>query len=437
MNDDARRGTPPKDARAVEVQELVVVVGERLQRRSDEIVASMDAAIESVVEDLGESELTDMLRASVEGNVATILHMISHDIPLDRIQPITAATEYAVRLARHGVPAAALRRAYHIGSDDLLNQVFAEIQQLDCAPDLKLELLHHFAGWMHKYVDWMTRVVLDAHEEEQRVLVQQSENVTSALVEQVLSGGAFDTEEFATKTGYRLDGTHLGAIAWIEGPAQGADQTPALAVAAETLTVAAGGGGSPLFVPVDRRTAWLWTTTAGGTVVDVSRLRTAVQAVPGLRVAFGKPAVGVAGFRRSHEQAEAVRIVASTATVRHSRAVYYGEDGMSATAVLARDLATTRRFVADTLGRLAIDSPAAERLRDTTRVFLRTGGSYVQTSEELILHRNTVKYRLQKAEDERGRPISDNRLDLELALHVCHVLGRPVLIPKEKRSSGR
>ncbi len=66
MNDDARRGTPPKDARAVEVQELVVVVGERLQRRSDGIVASMDAAIESVVEDLGESELTDMLRASVE-----------------------------------------------------------------------------------------------------------------------------------------------------------------------------------------------------------------------------------------------------------------------------------------------------------------------------------------------------------------------------------
>ncbi|OBA32139.1 hypothetical protein A5767_18535 [Rhodococcus sp. 852002-51564_SCH6189132-a] len=27
-------------------------------------------------------------------------------------------------------------------------------------------------------------------------------------------------------------------------------------------------------------------------------------------------------------------------------------------------------------------------------MFLRTGGSYVQTSEELVLHRNTVKYRL-------------------------------------------
>nr|WP_254704780.1 oxygenase MpaB family protein [Rhodococcus pyridinivorans] len=45
-------------------------------------------------------------------------------------------------------------------------------------------------------------------------------------------------------------------------------------------------------------------------------------------------------------------------------------------------------------GRLAIDSPAAERLQDTTGVFLRTGGSYVQTSEELVLHRTTVKYRL-------------------------------------------
>ncbi|MBS9372167.1 PucR family transcriptional regulator [Rhodococcus sp. B50] len=436
MSDDARRDTPSKDARATDVKELVVVVGERLQRRSDEIAASMDTAIESAVEDLGEPELTDMLRASVEGNVATILHMIRNDIPLDRIQPITAATEYAARLARHGVPAAALRRAYHIGSDDLFNQMFAEIQQLDCAPDLKLELLHYLAGWMHRYVDWMTRVVLEAHEEEQLALLQQSENVTSALVGQVLSGGTFDAGEFATKTGYRLDVSHLGAVVWIEGPAQGADQTHTLAAAAEALAVA-GRGTTPLFVPVDRRTAWVWTMLQTGATVDVPRLRSAVQTVPGLRVALGKPAGGVAGFRRSHEQAESVRIVASTATVPDSRMVYYGEDGMSATAVLARDLATTRRFVADTLGRLAADTPAAERLRETTRVFMRTGGSYVHTSEELVLHRNTVKYRLHKAEEERGRSLSENRLDLELALHVCHVLGRPVLLRTTGRPSGR
>lgn len=437
MSDESTRSAAATGISAAQVQALAVLLGDRLQRRYAELTASMNAAIESTIEDLDDPELTDMLSASVEGNVATILHMIRNSIPLERIQPITAATEYAVRLARHDVPAAALRRAYHIGSDDLFNQIFAEIQQLDCAPDLKLKLLHYLAGWMHRYVDWMTRVVLDAHDKERLALLQQSEDVTSTLVDQVLSGGPSSTEEFGAKTGYRLDGTHLGAIVWIEGPHQGADQTHALATVAETLAAVGGAGARPLFVPVDRRTAWIWAALSpSGRTVDVSRLRSAVQVTSGLRVSLGKPGSGVAGFRRTHEQADAVRIVASTATVPESRTVFYGDDGMSVTAVLARDIASTRRWVADALGPLAVDTPAAERLRETVRVFLRTGGSYVQTSEELVLHRNTVKYRLQKAEAERGRPFNDNRLDVELALHVCHVLGRPVLLPKSVRRSG-
>ena len=78
------------------------------------------------------------------------------------------------------------------------------------------------------------------------------------------------------------------------------------------------------------------------------------------------------------------------------------------------------------LGPLAIDSEAAERTRETVRVFLRTG-SYTDTSEQLTLHRNTVKYRISKVEKERGRALIDGRLDLELGLHVCQVLGPTVL----------
>ncbi|MEE2034670.1 PucR family transcriptional regulator [Rhodococcus chondri] len=437
MSDESTRRTAAEDASAERVQALVVLVGDRLQRRYGEVTASMNAAIESTIEDLDAPELADMLGASVEGNVATILHMIRNSIPLERVQPTTAATEYAIRLARRDVPAAALRRAYHIGSDDLLNQMFEEIQQLECAPDLKLKLLHYLAGWMHKYVDWITRAVLDAHEKERLALLQQTEDVTSTLVEQVLGGGPANPEEFGAKTGYRLDGTHLGAVVWTQGPHQGADQTHALAAVAETLAAAGGAGARPLFVPVDRRTAWVWTAMPPrGTGVDLPRLRSFVQATPGLRVALGKPGSGVGGFRRTHEQAEALRTVASSAAAPHSRVVFYGDDGMAVTAVLARDIASTRRWVADVLGPLAADTPAAERLRETVRVFLRTGGSYVQTSEELVLHRNTVKYRLQKAEEERGRPFTDNRLDVELALHVCCVLGRPVLLPKTVRPSG-
>src|SRR5690606_30859670 len=131
-------------------------------------------------------------------------------------------------------------------------------------------------------------------------------------------------------------------------------------------------------------------------------------------------------FRRSLEQATAVRTVAAAAPSARNQVVSYGDDAMAVVALLARDVPATRRWVREVLGGLAADTEAAERLRETVRVFLRTG-SHTDTSERLVLHRNTVRYRLGRAEAERGRPFTDGRLDLELALHVCHVLGSVVL----------
>ena len=65
----------------------------------------------------------------------------------------------------------------------------------------------------------------------------------------------------------------------------------------------------------------------------------------------------------------------------------------------------------------------------TARVFLRTGGSYTAAADELFLHRNSVQYRVRQAEELRGRPFTDGRLDVELALLACHWLGASVLTP--------
>ena len=44
------------------------------------------------------------------------------------------------------------------------------------------------------------------------------------------------------------------------------------------------------------------------------------------------------------------------------------------------------------------------QLRDTVRVFPDCGGSYTQAAARLHLHKNTVHYRVRKAEELRGRP---------------------------------
>jgi DNA-binding PucR family transcriptional regulator len=70
-------------------------------------------------------------------------------------------------------------------------------------------------------------------------------------------------------------------------------------------------------------------------------------------------------------------------------------------------------------------------LRETLRVFLRCGSSYKLAAEELILHFNTVRYRVGRAVARRGRPIDNDRLDVEVALLLCQLYGPAVLQPPQ------
>ena len=82
----------------------------------------------------------------------------------------------------------------------------------------------------------------------------------------------------------------------------------------------------------------------------------------------------------------------------------------------------------EVLGPLSSDTENDARLRETLRVFLRHGASYKAAADELNLHFNSVKYRVQRAMERRGRSIGEDRLDVELALLVCHWFGEAVLL---------
>ena len=56
-------------------------------------------------------------------------------------------------------------------------------------------------------------------------------------------------------------------------------------------------------------------------------------------------------------------------------------------------------------------------------------GSFKAAAERLVLHKNSVQYRIRKAEESLGRPLAADRLSVELALLACHWLGAAVLHP--------
>jgi hypothetical protein len=417
-----RRTVPPGSPEAAEISRLTALVGNGLQRRYDEINASMNKAIEEAIADLGDPELSDMLHASVEGNIATILQMLRHDIPLDHIQPITAATEYAIRLAQRSVPASSLRRAYHFGSDDLLAQMFEEVRQIDVDPETRLRLLHHLAGWTHSYVDWITRIVLAAYEDERRQVEERSATIAASLVRAVLDDNAGAQHGFTERTGYRLDQHHVGAVVWMAAANPGVDHNDAL----RSLTVdlaRASGSPPPLFTAVDRSTGWVW-FGRGGERSDLTS--SSVEAVlaehPGARIALGRPGRGIAGFRMSHRQAGAAREVASVGRTGQ-QVIAHGDHAVAVVSMLLHDIDALAAWVADVLGPLAADTEPAARLRETLLAFLVSGGSYQATAERQLLHRNTVKYRVGRAIEMRGRGLEEDRLEVELALEVIRLLG--------------
>ena len=55
------------------------------------------------------------------------------------------------------------------------------------------------------------------------------------------------------------------------------------------------------------------------------------------------------------------------------------------------------------------------------------GSSFKAAAEAMNLHANSVKYRIRQAIDRRGRPIADDRLDVEVALVLCHWYAAAVL----------
>jgi DNA-binding PucR family transcriptional regulator len=178
-----------------------------------------------------------------------------------------------------------------------------------------------------------------------------------------------------------------------------------------------------LIFPAATSTLWAWL----GSRFDPSptALMAAISSAhPRVRAAVGPTRAGITGFRTSHTAAlDVQRLVAGRPD--GERLVFHHD--LEVTALAARDRALAADFVASTLGSLAADTPSAERLRETLRVFLDEAENAPRTAERLHTHRNTVLQRVARATEILGRRPGERRLACELALELAHRLGPRVL----------
>ncbi|WP_433710954.1 PucR family transcriptional regulator [Nocardia sp. CA-084685] len=409
---------------------VIADIASTLKSREREITQAMSAMIAREIDHLdNDPQLEEMLEASVHGNFTTVIHILANDIPVDHLQPATAAVENALRLAQREVPPHSLVRAYHMGQNDLLRLCHDEIDRRHLPAPLALAVVKRLTELVSTYVDWITLHVLDAYEAERSRWMNARGSVHSSTVHAVLSADAVDTSVFETETGYLLGQTHLALILWRSGHDQPSTLN-LLDTQVRTLARGLRAEGPALVTAIDRHTVWAWLPFGHRhPVIDTTELHAMVDPADGVRLTVGLPGDALGGFRRSHQQAIAAYFVASVSGIHSSHTVIgFGDPGVAVVSLLAKDLDSTRAWVREVLGELAVDTDQAATLRRTLSTYYTVSESHVRTAQILTLHRNTVKYRITKAiEATRAGTAPHDKLDIALALQVCRFLGATVL----------
>ena len=416
---------PQVDMDRPAVAELMAGVAAAVTRRATEVYEDVYQVILREIPQLRDDKpVLALLASSVHSNVDTCLQAMQHQIDLGDVQAPATAMEYARRQAQRGTPLTVLLRSYRLGhacfSGWLLRELARQADDAHMITAATLGMSEIVAG----YVDQTSEEIVAAYTRERENWLRNRSAARAARIRGLLSGARIEVRAAEATLGYRLRQYHVGVVCWTGDAAASVDNITRLDRAVREVAGQAGCSGDPLFLPRDESSAWAWLPLGIRDRFDSGSAGTA--GVDGdIHFAFGDAERSTAGFRVTHQQAVAAQAVALAAGSTAPRVVAFGE--VAPVAMMLGSAELLRAWVLSTLAGLATDDEHHARLRDTLLVFLQAGGSYKATAEQLMLHKNTVQYRIRKAQESLGRPVGDNRHNVELALQASQWLGSSVL----------
>ena len=134
------------------------------------------------------------------------------------------------------------------------------------------------------------------------------------------------------------------------------------------------------------------------------------------RVALGDECRDIADFPRSFHQARLVIQLMRSAELA-DQSVRFEDLGLYRLLIGNEDFAEVERFIHQWIGTLLeYDTNRKADLVRTLTHYLNHGGNYASTAESLIVHRNTLKYRLQRIRQVTSLDLSDPEVCFNLKL---------------------
>jgi hypothetical protein len=360
--------------------------------------------------ELPRSGMLELARVSCHANSKALLEALISAVPFDQMAPPAEVVQSTRAMVQHNFSQAAITRAYRLGLVYWCTRWAEAVERYCTDTSLTVSVANYGTTFLLGWSDLITDRLSAEYQDEAERVAREGSIAWAAYVRRALTEDDLDMRAASLRLGYDLGGHH---VAFVLSRHQSEHDTPLDATAREL----AGGltRATPLVVRIDVDTMWCWIPT------QIASELAAPQAA--VLVGQGRPASGLAGFRRSHREAcDALRVARlggyAAGTVTHF-------DRVELVALCANDPAYCRAFTADKLGALAADTNEARRLRTTLKAYFDADSNFRATGIRLGIHHNTVRYRLERAETLLGHPVGKNRLHLELALHLVERLAAP------------
>ncbi|MFD7843022.1 PucR family transcriptional regulator [Nocardia sp. NPDC059764] len=393
----------------------------------EQVVTRLDNAIIARIPELRDRDMRRDLAASSRAHAVAVLSGLTQD-RFDYPVP-EEAHAFARTVARRGYDVRLLLRVYHLGQEACIDYMTEVLEQRQLPRDIERSLLLRLFDRTTRWVSTSVETLTDTYMAERERGLRAALTQRAEIVRSLLDGADVDTESASARLGYRLGQRHLALVVWTDEdaaplPSDGSGEAVGrldriVARFAGTL-----GNGSLLTVPSGATALWAWIGVDGDGVSG--------PAIPGpddpvwsvdapVRVAVGVPAAHTAGFRASHREAVAARQVAERARPGAPRVLHYSE--VEVAYLAGTDEAAMRSLIARELGALAAPDPQSARLRETLHAYLRARRSPDAAAKTLGVHKNTVRYRIQRIEELLGHSLDQHGPRLEIALDCVAVYG--------------
>jgi PucR C-terminal helix-turn-helix domain/GGDEF-like domain len=390
-------------ADAIDPEALGVEIGDLVIRDIPELAARADEDLRRSARSAGVTSLLDVWEGVRAG------------ASLEGIAPPRSALAFAYELVHRGVDLGALLRAWRLGHALVEDTWERAANELEPDPELRWRALANAFRFFFAYVDAVSVQLTHAYDEERARWIRGSAAVRSEMVHALLAGELVPAAKASAALGYDVTHRHIGFILWADPALPNPGDAGALEGAAAAVGHALADGPCML-VPIGNWVVWGWMTADAADPPRAKRL----PLPDGARAALGDPADGLDGFIRTHQEAAAARRMASLLGRRAGIAVRYRS--VALLALLSADPLAATRFVETELGELAAANDSMARLRATLQVYLEENVSPLRTSRRLHISKNTVVYRVTKAEEILGHGLLERRQELEAALRLFGVL---------------